>query len=84
MNINSKCEKVKRYPDTFGELELTGALPNRDSETRGAIVTIAKTNTILKRSANKPLPIENMYQDTSQTGTYGKGTKVKARSSRNW
>ena len=67
MNINSKCKKVKRYPDTFGELQLTGLLPNRDSEIKGAIVTIAKTNTI-KRSANKLFPVENTYQDTSQTG----------------
>ena len=47
----------------------TGVLPSRDSEIRGVIVRIAKTNTILKRPVNKLLSIENTYQDTNQTGT---------------
>ena len=55
---------------------LTGVLSSRDSEIRGAILRIAKTNTILKSPVNKLFPIENTYQDTNQT--------VKARSSRNW
>ena len=46
---------------------VTGVLPSRDSEIRGAIVRITKTNTILKRSVNKLFPIENSYQDNNQT-----------------
>ena len=60
---------MKRYPDTFGELPLTEVLPGRDSEIRGAIVSIAKTNTILKRSVNKLFLTENTYHDTNQTDT---------------
>ena len=67
-NIKIKYKKVKRCPGTFGELQLTGALPSRDSEVRGAIVRIAKTNAILKRPVNKLFLIENAYQDTNQTG----------------
>ena len=64
----TKNKKTKRYPDTFGEFPLTGVLPSKDSEIRGAITRIAKTNAILKRPVNKLLPIENTYQDTNQTG----------------
>ena len=39
-------------------------LPSRGSEIRGAIVDIAKANTILKRSINKLFTIENTYHDT--------------------
>ena len=46
---------------------VTPVLPNRDSEIRGAIVRIAKTNTILKRSINKLFAVENMYHDTKKT-----------------
>ena len=60
---------MKRCPDTLGELPLTGVLPIRDSEVRGAIVRIAKTNTILKRPVNKLFSIENTYQETNQAGT---------------
>ena len=41
-------------------------LPSRDSEIRGAIVRIAKTNTILKRPVNKLFTVGNRY-DTNQT-----------------
>ena len=68
-NIKIKYKKVKRCPDTLGELPLTGVLPIRDSEVRGAIVRIAKTNTILKRPVNKLFSIENTYQDINQAGT---------------
>ena len=60
---------MKRCPDTLGELPLTGVLPSRDSEIRGPIVRIAKTNTILKRPVNKLFSIENTYQETNQAGT---------------
>ena len=40
---------------------VAGVLPSRNSDIRGAIVRIAKTNTILKRPANKLSPIKNTY-----------------------
>ena len=46
---------------------VTGGLPSRDSEIRGAIVRIAKDNTILKCPVNKLFPNENTYQDNNQT-----------------
>ena len=49
-------------------MPLTGVLPSRDYEIRGAIARIAKTNANLKRPVNKLFPIENIYQDTNQTG----------------
>ena len=57
-------EKVPRH---FWRIAIvTRVLPSRDSEIKGAIVRIAKTNTILKRLVNK-LPIaENTYHDTNQ------------------
>ena len=45
---------------------VTGVLPSRDSEIRGAIVRIAKTNTILKRPVNKLFTVKNIYHDTNQ------------------
>ena len=35
---------MKRFPHIFGELPLTGLLPDRDSEKRGAIVRIVTSN----------------------------------------
>ena len=70
-NIKIKYKKVKSCPDTFAELPLTGALPSKESEIRGAIVLIAKTNKILRYPINKLFPIENTYQDTIQAGTAG-------------
>ena len=49
-------------------MPLTGVLPSRDSEIRGAIARIAKISAMLKRPVNKIFPIENTYQDTNQTG----------------
>ena len=46
---------------------VTGALPSRDSEIKGAIVRIKKTNAILKRPVNKLFPTEYTYHDTNQT-----------------
>ena len=69
----------KKVPKHFWRIVIvTGVLPSRDSEIRGAIVRIAKTNTILKRPVNKLFPVKNTYQDTNQTD------KAKARCSRNW
>ena len=58
-------EKVLRH---FWRIAIvTRVLPSRDSEIRGAIVRIAKTNTILKRPINKLFAVENTYHDTNQT-----------------
>ena len=46
---------------------VTRILPSRDSEIRGAIVIIAKTNTILERPINKLFAFENTYHDPNQT-----------------
>ena len=46
---------------------LTRVLPSRDSEIKGVIVRIEKTNTILKCPVNKLLAVENRYHDTNQT-----------------
>ena len=48
-------EKVSRH---FWRIAIvTGVLPSRDFEIRGAILRIAKANTILKRPVNKLFPI---------------------------
>ena len=58
-------EKVPRH---FRKISIvTRVLPSRDSEIRGVIVRIAKTNTILKRPTNKLFAVENTYHDTNQT-----------------
>ena len=44
---------------------VTGVLPSRDAEIRGAIVRMAKTNTILKRPINKLFTVKNTYQDAN-------------------
>ena len=46
---------------------VTGVLSSRDSEIKGAIVRIKKTNAILKRPVNKLFPTEYTYHDTNQT-----------------
>ena len=68
--------------NSFRELPLTGVLPSRDSKIRGAIVRMAKTNAILKRPLNKPFSLKIHIKN--QRNGYGRGTKVKARSSCNW
>ena len=45
---------------------VTRVLPSRDSEIRGPIVRITKTNKILNRPVNKLFAIENTYHDTNQ------------------
>ena len=58
-------EKVPRH---FWRIAIvTRVLPSRDSEIRGVIVRIAKTNTILKRPVNKLFAVQNTYHDTNQT-----------------
>ena len=46
---------------------VTQFLPNRDSEIRGAIVKIVKTNAILERPVNSLFRVENIYHDNNQT-----------------
>ena len=46
---------------------VTRVLPSRDSEIRGPIVRISKTNTILKSPINKLFTVENTCHDTNQT-----------------
>ena len=59
---------MKRYPGTFGGLpQYASIISNRDSEIRGAIVRIAKTNTLLKRPVKKFFAVENTHHDTNQT-----------------
>ena len=41
--------------------------PSRDSEVRGAIVRIAKTNSTLKHPVNNLFAVENIYYGTNQT-----------------
>ena len=58
-------EKVPRH---FWKIYIvTRVLPSRDSEIRGVILRIAKTNTMLKRPINKHFAVENTYHDTNQT-----------------
>ena len=58
-------EKVPRH---FWRIAIvTRVLPSRDSEIRGAIVRIAKANTILKHPVNKLFAVQNTYHDTNQT-----------------
>ena len=58
-------EKVPRHSCMIAIV--TRVLPSRDSEIRGAIVRIAKTNTILKRAINELFAVENTYHDSKQT-----------------
>ena len=58
----------KKVPRRFWRIAIiTQLLPSRDSEIRGAIVRITKTNTILKHPVNKLFAVENTYHDTNQT-----------------
>ena len=68
INVNDIVLVYKKVPRQFWRIAIvTELLPDRDSEIRGAIVEIAKTNTILKRPVNKLFTIEFTYHDTKQT-----------------
>ena len=57
----------EKVPGHFWMIAIvTWELPSRDSEVRGAIVRIAKTNTILKRPVNNLFAVQNIYRDTNQ------------------
>ena len=77
LNINSPKINVndivlvydEKVPIHFWRIAIvTGVLPSRDSEIKGAIVRIAQTNTILKRPLNKLFTAESTYHDANQTG----------------
>ena len=69
INVNDTVlvfpEKMPKYFWKIGIV--TRVSPSRDSEIRGAIVKIKKTNTILKRLVNKLFAVENTYHATNQT-----------------
>ena len=76
MNINPKKVDVNNIVLVYEEMVprhfwriaiVTGVLPSRDSEIRGAIVIMAKTNTIFNRPVNKLFTVKNTYHDTNQT-----------------
>ena len=76
LNINSLKINVndivlviyEKVPRNSWRIDIvTRVLPSRDLEITGAIVRIAKTNTILKRPVNKLFAVENIYHDTNQT-----------------
>ena len=52
-------------------MPLTGVLPSRDSEKRGAILRIEKTNAIFKSPVNKPFHTENTYQEPTKRAWQG-------------
>ena len=57
-------QKVLRH---FWKIAIvTGVLPSRDSDIKGAIMRIKKTNAVLKRPLNKLFPIEYTYHETNQ------------------
>ena len=57
-------EKVPRH--IWRIAIVTPVLSSRDSEIRGSIVRIAKTNTILKLPINKLFTVKNTYHDTNE------------------
>ena len=60
--------KNEKMPRHFLKIAIpVGVLHSRDSEIKGAIVGIKKTNAILKRLVNKLFLIEYTYHDTNQT-----------------
>ena len=58
-------EKVARH---YWRIAIvTGALRSTDSERKGAIKRIAKTNRILNRPVKKLFTVENTYHNSNQT-----------------
>ena len=56
----------EKVPRNFWRIAVvTGVLSNRDSEIKGAILRIKKTNAILKCHVNKLFPVEQTYYDTN-------------------
>ena len=76
MNINPKKVDVNNIVLVYDKMVtrhfwkiaiVTGVLPRRDSEIRGAIVIMVKTNAIFSRPVNKLFTVKNTYHDTNQT-----------------
>ena len=76
LNIDSLNHKITDIMLVFYEMVprhfwktsiVTRVLSSRDSEIRGVIVRVAKTNTILKRPVNKHFAGGNTYHGTNQT-----------------
>ena len=76
MNINPKKVDVNNIVLVYDKMVtrhfwkiaiVTGVLPRRDSEIRGAIVIMVKTNAIFNRPVNKLFTVKNTYHDTNQT-----------------
>ena len=76
LNINSLKINVNdivlvfygKVPRHFWRIAIAvPVLPSRDSEIRGAIVRIAKTNAILKLSVKNLFAVEKTYHDINQT-----------------
>ena len=62
----------KKVPKHFRRIAIvTGVLPIRDSQIRGATVRIKKTNIIFKRPVNKFLPIENNMKTLTKQESKG-------------
>ena len=68
LNINSQKINVNEIVLVYDEMMprpiwritiVTGVLSSRDSEIRGAVVRMTKTNTILKRPLNKLITVKN-------------------------
>ena len=58
----------EKVPKHFGRTAIvTGVLPGTDSEIKGAIARIKKTNAIFKHPVNKLFSVEYTYHDTNQT-----------------
>ena len=75
LNINSQKVNVNDIVLVFDEMVprhfrrvfmVIGVLPSRNSEIKGAIVTMAKTYTMIKRPVNKVFTVKNTYHDTNQ------------------
>ena len=75
LNINSQKVNVNDIVLVFDEMVprhfrrifmVIGVLPSRNSEIKGAIVTMAKTYTVIKRPVNKVFTVKNTYHDTNQ------------------
>ena len=54
---------------------VTRVLHSGDSEIKGAVLRIKKTNAILKRLVNKLFLVQYTYRDTNQTDRQGKKSK---------
>ena len=66
--MDSECGAGGQMPKRFWRIAIiTRVLPSTDSEIRGEIRRISKTNRIFKRLVNKLSAVKNSYHDTKQT-----------------